>query len=468
MTKPLFLRATFAHLDRADMRGKPSFSLKWTPLPPPPPPPPPAPPLPPPTYVGCYVDGSPRDLPQNAGDLKSTDSPAACAAECASKLGAMPKYIGLQDGDNCFCGNSYGSHGKGNGTDCNMPCPPPNEKTMCGGVNRNSIYDTHSPGAPPAPPLPPAQTVPASVYSTDVPHTQAKRLAMQRNLLHGRWGTFAKGSYAAHALLPHGVLISLGICGPDGSCDENADKGMQNNDLVRVGAHAYDHSYTQLYMQGRSKCNVSIETSQIDGQQGGDLVALITPVSKDDCVRASAVALMQFTDDLTDMCAAWNRYGNVSTVSGVSMTGTPHGQGLSPVQAWADGTAFHGKANPSTPNHLLRALSQPVAFSTGTSRTVAEVSAIIAKARSKELGTYAKCVTNSPLVYGLRQLLYLADSVSTAGSSGLIDNRYGSLATAKEMSQVAMMWNVLYSLEIPGTFAPVSRGWGRPWVIFDW
>eukprot|EP01047_Picozoa_sp_COSAG01_P101975 COSAG01_NODE_31630_length_594_cov_0.870707_1_plen_49_part_10 len=49
---------------------------------------------------------------------------------------------------------------------------------------------------------------------------------MQRNLLHGRWGTFAKGSYAAHALLPHGVLISFGTCGADGSCDQNADKGM--------------------------------------------------------------------------------------------------------------------------------------------------------------------------------------------------------------------------------------------------
>ena len=66
---------------------------------------------------------------------------------------------------------------------------------------------------------------------------------------------------------------------------------------------------------------------------------------------------------------------------------------------------------------------------------MAEVSAIISTARSKELATYAK---------------------------------YGDLATAKEMSQVAMMWNVLYSLEIPGTFAPVSRGWGRPWVVFDW
>jgi hypothetical protein len=207
------------------------------------------------------------------------------------------------------------------------------------------------------------------------------------------------------------------MCGVDGSCDQNADKGMQNDDLVRVGAHAYDHSYTQLYMQGRSKCNVSIETSQIDGKQGGDLVALITPVSG--CTKASALAVMQMTDNLTAMCAAWNRYGNVSTDAGVSMTGTPHGQGLGPVQVWAAGTSFGGKANPpsTSPNYLLKALSStvhgtgngikgsPVAFSTGRQRTVAEVSAIIASARSKELGTYAK---------------------------------YGELAAAKEMSQVSM------------------------------
>ena len=209
---------------------------------------------------------------------------------------------------------------------------------------------------------------------------------------------------------------------------------MQNNDLVRVGAHAYDHSYTQLYMQGRSKCNVSIETSQLGGQQGGDLVALVTPVSG--CSGVSALATMEMTDNLTSMCAAWNRYGTVTTQAGVSMTATPNGKGLGAVQVWSDGAASSGKASGlSTSNHLLRALSKPVAFSTGKQRTVSEVSAIISSARSKELGTYAK---------------------------------YGDLATAKEMSQVAMMWNVLYSLEIPGTFAPVSRGWGRPWVIFDW
>ena len=148
------------------------------------------------------------------------------------------------------------------------------------------------------------------------------------------------------------------------------------------------------------------------------------------------MSVMQMTDNLTAMCAAWNRYGNVTTDKGVSMTGTPQGKGLEPIQAWAAGTTFSGKAQPpaTSPNFLLRALSKPVAFSTGKQRTVAEVSAIISSAQSKELATYAK---------------------------------YGELATAKEMSQVGMMWNVLYSLEIPGTFAPVSRGWGQPWVIFD-
>ena len=79
------------------------------------------------------------------------------------------------------------------------------------------------------------------------------------------------------------------------------------------------------------------------------------------CAAASAVAVMLMTDNLTEMCAAWNRYGNVSTAKGVSMTATPNGKGLGSVQSWMDGTAFSGKANPEQKNYLLRALSSPVA-----------------------------------------------------------------------------------------------------------
>ena len=57
------------------------------PPPPPPGPPAPPPPPPPPTYVGCYKDqGQPRDLPTDAGDLKSTDSPVRKTAGFFSDL----------------------------------------------------------------------------------------------------------------------------------------------------------------------------------------------------------------------------------------------------------------------------------------------------------------------------------------------------------------------------------------------
>lgn len=48
-----------------------------------------------PTYVGCFVDGPNRDLPLNAGDNPSDNSPANCAAKC---LGFA--FIGVQDRTN--------------------------------------------------------------------------------------------------------------------------------------------------------------------------------------------------------------------------------------------------------------------------------------------------------------------------------------------------------------------------------
>ena len=423
---------------------------------PPTPPPTPAPPTPPPTLVGCYVDDQPpyrpHDLPVNAGDLKTTDSPAACAAECAA-LGAF-EFIGLQNGSSCFCGHEYGSQGRAanSSAECGVRCPG-DPTVMCGGPGRNSVYATHVPPAP-APPAPPAAVpVPASALSAAVPAAQATRLGMQRELLHGRWNTWAKGSLTAHALLPHGIMIKLGICGADGACDEEASKAMVDSGAVRLGSHAYDHSYTQLYMAARGGCNVSVETAQLGGAPGADWVALLTPVSQAACAGASALAAVLFTDDLTSMCAAWRRYGNVSggvdpaatgpVAAGGSVRAVPDGAGLGGVTLWSDAGA------PVAPNasgadvrqahYLLNGLGAgAVAFGTGAApRTTAQVAALVGAARAAERASYAP--------------------YAAAG-----------LAEAKEMSQAGMMWNVLYSLEIPGTFAPVSRGWGQPWVIFDW
>lgn len=76
-----------------------------------------------------------------------------------------------------------------------------------------------------------------------------------------------------------------------------------------------------------------------------------------------------------------------------------------------------------------------VAISTSSARTASQVASAIAAARDAEYKRYTA---------------------------------YGDLAEVAEASQAGMMWNLQWSPDIPGAFAPVSRGWGRPWVIFDW
>ncbi len=43
----------------------------------------------------------------------------------------------------CYCGHSYGKHGKASDTECNKLCPT-RQGYLCGSVLRNSIYQTGS------------------------------------------------------------------------------------------------------------------------------------------------------------------------------------------------------------------------------------------------------------------------------------------------------------------------------------
>ncbi|XP_076814314.1 intelectin-1a-like isoform X2 [Clavelina lepadiformis] len=88
-------------------------------------------------YVGCYIDGSNRDLP-----FIFWDSPNMYAEICINHcLKYGYRYAGTQFYDECWCGNQYGSLGKAAESDCNAPCTG-NAKEMCGGANRNSVYST--------------------------------------------------------------------------------------------------------------------------------------------------------------------------------------------------------------------------------------------------------------------------------------------------------------------------------------
>jgi hypothetical protein len=67
---------------------------------------------------------------------------ALCAVQCTGF-----KYVGVQDGAQCFCGSDCGNQGgKAPGADCHAPCAG-DSNIMCGGSWRGSIY-TQPPTAP--------------------------------------------------------------------------------------------------------------------------------------------------------------------------------------------------------------------------------------------------------------------------------------------------------------------------------
>ena len=81
-------------------------------------------------YVGCFADDpSNRDLPISTAALEGGDRQASCAGQCAGY-----EYMGLQWQSECFCGNSYGSHGS---AECPDDCGL-DGSTACAG--RNAIY----------------------------------------------------------------------------------------------------------------------------------------------------------------------------------------------------------------------------------------------------------------------------------------------------------------------------------------
>ncbi|ESN96104.1 hypothetical protein HELRODRAFT_68203, partial [Helobdella robusta] len=91
-----------------------------------------------PGYLGCYNDvdaASDKDL-----NLANTNQPAMTIESCITYcLQNDYLYAGLQAGRNCYCGNSYGKHGKALDSDCNSKCAGSITET-CGGTLKNSIY----------------------------------------------------------------------------------------------------------------------------------------------------------------------------------------------------------------------------------------------------------------------------------------------------------------------------------------
>jgi hypothetical protein len=84
-------------------------------------------------YVGCYKDTAARDLNGKffqGGVITSN----FCGTYCKGF-----KYFGMQDGNQCLCGDNVGAYGQALETDCQQRCVG-NEIEICGGAWRNSVF----------------------------------------------------------------------------------------------------------------------------------------------------------------------------------------------------------------------------------------------------------------------------------------------------------------------------------------
>ncbi len=91
-------------------------------------------------YLGCYIDDYDRALPNYIISRGDDMTRSICWEHCASH---NQRYGALQNGAECYCGNSnhnYSKHGKVDDSECNTPCSG-NSSEVCGGAWRSNVFD---------------------------------------------------------------------------------------------------------------------------------------------------------------------------------------------------------------------------------------------------------------------------------------------------------------------------------------
>lgn len=91
-------------------------------------------------YLGCFIDSdNNRDLEGSFQELEE-NSPEICINHC---LRGGFNYAGLQYGKECWCGDSYGKHGKNVEEHCGTKCPgAAHQHEKCGGYLSSRIFKT--------------------------------------------------------------------------------------------------------------------------------------------------------------------------------------------------------------------------------------------------------------------------------------------------------------------------------------
>ena len=153
-------------------------------------------------WVGCFRDnGWNRDLSTYIGSGMTITN---CMDIAISR--GMP-YYGMQNGGECWLGNSYGRYGYIGNENCSLSCNA-NYNERCGGYNANTVYSVNEQ---------------PNILEREKPgHADSRFTSYSKYLWPTEGGIFSVGTYIIHVEIPR--FDTLAFC-PDPDFDEYNPSG---------------------------------------------------------------------------------------------------------------------------------------------------------------------------------------------------------------------------------------------------
>lgn len=284
--------------------------------------------------------------------------------------------------------------------------------------------------------------IPSATLFPALPGPEEQRRELQRDLVeYGGWGPWLEVDRQNLVLLPQSAALRIELCQVSTKLCPLKLAGE------RVGYHAVDRSYVQMYMWYDGGINVSVAYS---GGNGTSLVGFIEAIS---CPAACDDYRIRLSAGF-----AWGRSGNVSVTEDGGILFAPHNlpgcllqtNGGRPANSTQPAVFVDFKPGDSGLQSNLSATRESAAFFS----TVPEISTLasayrwISNALATELARY---------------------------------DRFGPLSETKAAVQAGYMWNYVYVPCEAGPILPISREAAVSWhfthspisndwqyVIFDW
>jgi len=241
------------------------------------------------------------------------------------------------------------------------------------------------------------------------------------------WHTWNVRSVLSHVHMPDGLALNIALKEyREGHYLKETLVGRFVNEYGREpaetafpGAHAFDEGYTQMSLKW---CGMEVRVES--AVEGDDLVLLVTPVQKQ--MHPAMLVL--------EGGFLWGRSGWVEKRDDALVAHAPAGDRT----VYTTGRAMQDLNIPVQTAFLSVALEEPVGFSSGERRTLAQVQALIEAKKA-------------------------AHDAQTA--------RYGAMQPMYEAMEAALMWDTVYDAKHDRVVSPVSRLWSIAsggYVLFCW